>query len=92
MFIVLCFPLGNFSWLGLSYFCQPDGFLVTVVCSTKLFRIWILMSLCITTKPFIRLLKTSCPQRAPIDDNLTQRLCRTGNYLHRTGRAVTHLS
>nr|DAW62310.1 MAG TPA: hypothetical protein [Caudoviricetes sp.] len=92
MFIVLCFPLGNFSWLGLSYFCQPDGFLVTVVCSTELFRIWILMSLCITTKPFIRLLKTSCPQRAPIDDNLTQRLCRTGNHLHRTGCAVTHLS
>nr|DAU38485.1 MAG TPA: hypothetical protein [Caudoviricetes sp.] len=92
MFIVLCFPLGNFSWLGLSYFCQPDGFLVTVVCSTELFRIWILMSFRITTKPFIYLLKTSCPQRAPIDDNLTQRLCRTGNYLRRTGCAVTHLS
>nr|DAH16910.1 MAG TPA: hypothetical protein [Caudoviricetes sp.] len=38
------------------------------------------------------LLKTSCPQRAPIDDNLTRRLCRMGNYLHRTGCAVTHLS
>nr|DAH50848.1 MAG TPA: hypothetical protein [Caudoviricetes sp.] len=50
------------------------------------------MSLCITTKPFICLLKTSCPQCALIDDNLTRRLCRTGNYLHRTGCAVTHLS
>nr|DAJ22198.1 MAG TPA: hypothetical protein [Siphoviridae sp. ctnoo6]DAL19313.1 MAG TPA_asm: hypothetical protein [Caudoviricetes sp.] len=56
------------------------------------FRIWILMSLCITTKPFICLLKTSCPQCALIDNNLTRRLCRTGNYLHRTGCAVTHLS
>lgn len=42
-------------------------------------------------KTFLYLLKTSCPQRALIDDNLTQRLRRTGNYF-RTGCAVTHLS
>nr|DAR06854.1 MAG TPA: hypothetical protein [Caudoviricetes sp.] len=53
MFIVLCFPLGNFLQLGLSYFCQPDGFLVTVVCSTELFSDFGKYFLCLSLENFL---------------------------------------
>lgn len=76
MFIVLCFPLGCFMP------CQPHGVISDL-------DIHVIVD---NDETFWCLLKTSCPQRAPIDDNLTRRLCRTGNYLHRTGCAVTHLS